>query len=156
VIDSSNYNAKRSKGKLIMLGQIYRNILLGAGLLLMIYAELPASESRDSSTRGKYIVDHVAMCMECHTPRNDKGEILSAQYLKGAPIPLSPPPYPNMKWALKAPGIVGLTGYTEQQGIRLLTDGIAADGRIPDPPMPRFRLTRSDAEAVVRYLKSLK
>jgi mono/diheme cytochrome c family protein len=139
-----------------MLRQTYRNVLLVAGLLLVIHEVSPAAESRDSITRGKYIVDHVAMCVECHTPRNDKGQLVSGQYLKGAPIPLSPPPYPNMKWAIKAPGIVGLTGYTEQQGIRLLTDGIAADGRVPDPPMPRFRLTRSDAEAVVRYLKSLK
>jgi hypothetical protein len=51
---------------------------------------------------------------------------------------------------------VGLVGYTKQQGIRLLTEGITSDGRIPNPPMPRFRLTRSDAEAVVDYLKSLK
>jgi mono/diheme cytochrome c family protein len=137
--------------------QTYINILVGAGLLLVIHeASYPASESKDSMTRGKYLVDQVAMCVECHTPRNDKGEILSSQYLKGAPIPVNSPPYPNMKWAIKAPGIVGLTGYTDQQGIRLLTEGIAADGRVLDPPMPRFRLTRSDAEAVVRYLKSLK
>lgn len=137
--------------------QSYVNILFGAALLLLIHeASHPASERTDSITRGKYLVDHVAKCGECHTPRNDKGELLSGQYLKGAPIPVSPPPYPNIKWALKAPGIAGLTGYTEQQGIRLLTEGIAADGRVPDPPMPQFRLTRSDAEAVVRYLKSLK
>jgi mono/diheme cytochrome c family protein len=139
-----------------MLKQTYRSILLGAGLFLVVHQVLSAAESRDSMARGKYIVDHVAMCAECHTPRDDKGQLLSGQYLKGAPIPLSPPPYPNMKWAIKAPGIAGLTGYTEQQGIRLLTEGITADGRVPDPPMPRFRLTRSDAEAVVRYLKSLK
>jgi hypothetical protein len=137
--------------------QTYITFLLGAGLLLVIHeASHPASQPVDSMTRGKYIVDHVAMCGECHTPRDDKGEMLSGQYLKGAPIPVNPPPYPNMKWAIKAPGIAGLIGYTNQQGIRLLTEGIAADGRIPNPPMPRYRLTRSDAEAVVLYLKSLK
>jgi mono/diheme cytochrome c family protein len=133
------------------------NILFGMGLLLVIHeASHPASQSSDSIRRGKYIVDQVAMCGECHTARNEKGELLSSQYLKGAPIPVSSPSYPNMKWAIKAPGIAGLTGYTEQQGIRLLTEGITADGRVPDPPMPQFRLTRSDAEAVVNYLKSLR
>jgi mono/diheme cytochrome c family protein len=137
--------------------QIYINLFLGVGFLLMIHeTSYTASQSSDSMMRGKYIVDNVAMCVECHTPRNDKGEKLSDHYLKGAPIPLNPPPYPNIKWAIKAPGIVGLTGYTNQQGIRLLTEGITSDGRIPDPPMPRFRLTRPDAEAVVGYLKSLK
>jgi hypothetical protein len=60
-----------------------------------------------------------------------------------------------MKWALKAPAIAGLPGYSEQQGIRLLTEGITRDGRTPDPPMPRYRLNRSDAQAVVAYLRSL-
>jgi mono/diheme cytochrome c family protein len=96
------------------------------------------------------------MCVECHTPRNDKGELLSGEYLKGAPVPVKAPPYPNLKWAIKAPAIVGLTGYTTQQGIRLLTQGVTPDGRIPDAPMPRFKLTSSDAEAIVDYLKSLK
>ena len=132
-------------------------ILLAAGLAMVI-AEVSrgASPSSDSIARGKYIVEHVAMCVECHTPRNEKGELLASQYLEGAPIPVDPPPYPNMKWAVKAPGIAGLVGYTRQQGIRLLTQGITSDGRIPNPPMPRFRFTRADAEVVVDYLKSLK
>ena len=66
------------------------------------------------------------------------------------------PPYPQMKWALKAPAIAGLPGYTEEQSIRLLTEGLTRDGKRPDPPMPQFRLNRSDAEAVVAYLKSLR
>jgi hypothetical protein len=61
-----------------------------------------------------------------------------------------------MKWAIIAPGIVGLGGYTDEQGVRLLTEGITADGRVPNPPMPRFRFTREDAAAIVDYLKSLK
>jgi mono/diheme cytochrome c family protein len=152
-----DYNRFNQPFSLQTMRPIYMNILLVVGLLLVIHeASHPASQSGDSIRRGKYIVDRVAMCGECHTARNQKGELLSSQYLKGAPIPVNPPPYPNMKWAIKAPGIVGLTGYTEQQGIRLLTEGIAADGRVPDPPMPQFRLTRSDAEAVVNYLKSLR
>ncbi len=66
--------------------QIYINILLGVGFLLLIHeTSHTASQPGDSMTRGKYIVDHVAMCVECHTPRNGKGEILSGQYLKAEP-----------------------------------------------------------------------
>jgi hypothetical protein len=39
--------------------------------------------------------------------------------------------------------------------LRLLTEGVTASGRIPDPPMPRRRLTAADTEAAVDYLKSL-
>jgi len=106
--------------------------------------------------RGKYIVEHVALCVECHTPRDENGILQLREYLKGAPVPVKSPPYPQMKWALKAPPIAGLPGYTEEQSIRLLMDGLTRDGGRPDPPMPQFRLNRADAEAVVAYLKSLR
>ena len=106
--------------------------------------------------RGKYIVEHVALCSECHTPRDENGTLKPSEYLKGAPVPVKSPPYPEMKWALKAPAIAGLPGYTEEESIRLLTDGITRDRRKPDPPMPQYRLNRADAEAVAAYLKSLR
>ena len=106
--------------------------------------------------RGQYIVERVAMCVECHTPRGKNGDLQRTEYLEGAPVYVKSPPYPQMKWALKAPAIAGLPGYTEEQGIRLLTEGVTRDGRRPDPPMPQYRLNRSDAQAVVVYLKSLR
>jgi len=106
--------------------------------------------------RGKYIVEDVALCVECHTPRDENGILQPKEYLKGAPIPVKSTPYPQMKWALKAPAIAGLPGYTEEQGIRLLMEGVTRDGRRPDPPMPQYRLNRADAEGVVAYLKSLR
>jgi mono/diheme cytochrome c family protein len=109
-----------------------------------------------SIDRGKYIVDRIAMCSECHTPRNRTGELQVTEYLLGAPVTVSAPPFPNVKWALKAPAIAGLSGYTNEQGVRLLMEGLTTDGRTPDPPMPPYRMNRSDAEAVVAYLKSLK
>jgi mono/diheme cytochrome c family protein len=123
--------------------------------LLAAAQDSPMPSSGARTGQGKYIVDHVAMCAECHTPRDPGGRLRRADYLKGAPVPVKAPPYPQMKWALKAPAIAGLPGYSAEQAIRLLMEGITADGRTPDPPMPRFRFTRSDAEAVVAYLKSL-
>jgi hypothetical protein len=108
-----------------------------------------------SVERDKYIVEQVAMCGECRTPRDQSGRLIRAEYLRGAPVPVKAPPYPNMKWAIKAPTIAGLPGYSKEQGVRLLTEGVSANGGFPDPPMPRFRLTAADAEAVVAYLKSL-
>lgn len=109
----------------------------------------------DGISRGKYFVERVAMCVQCHTPRNQTGELLETRYLQGGPVPVSAPPNFRIDWAYKAPAIAGLPGYTIQDGIKLLTEGITPDGRVPKAPMPKFRLTRADAEAVVTYLKSL-
>ena len=105
--------------------------------------------------RGKYIVENVAMCPQCHTPRDESGNLIRDEYLDGAPVPVKAPPYPEFNWALKAPAIAGLIGYTKDQGVRLLTSGVTRDGRVPDPPMPPFRMSVRDAESVVAYLKSL-
>ncbi|MGH7844781.1 MAG: c-type cytochrome, partial [Candidatus Binatia bacterium] len=115
-----------------------------------------SSAGREAIGHGKYIVEQVAMCIECHTPRNEKGELLKDRYLEGAPVPVKAPPYPIMRWALKAPAIAGLPGYTKEEGVRLLTEGITRDGKTPSPPMPPFRLNSADAQAVVAYLKTLR
>jgi mono/diheme cytochrome c family protein len=36
--------------------------------------------------RGKYLVEDVATCGECHTPRNSRGELKGAAWLRGATI----------------------------------------------------------------------
>ncbi len=134
---------------------------LVAVVSLLFAATVFAQDQGDSERgrgpqRGKYFVERVAMCVECHTPRDGNGRLLREKYLEGAPIPVESPSYTNMKWAMRAPAIAGLPGYTVQQGVRLLTEGITADGRQPDPPMPRFRFTQADAMAIVEYLKSLR
>ena len=114
-----------------------------------------AGSIRDKVSRGKYLVESVAMCVQCHTPRSQTGELLETRYLQGGPVPVSAPPNFRIEWAYKAPAIAGLPGYTIQDGIKLLMEGVTPDGRTPKAPMPKFRLSRSDAEAVVSYLKSL-
>jgi mono/diheme cytochrome c family protein len=106
-------------------------------------------------TRGRYLVENVAMCIQCHTPRNQAGELDRTQLFRGAPIPVNGPHFQDMDWAVKAPNIVGLLGYTEEDAIRLLTEGRTRTGTRPRPPMPPFRMSREDAAAVVAYLKSL-
>lgn len=104
---------------------------------------------------GLYLVEHVAMCIECHSPRDQHGEILESRKLLGAPIPIGPPPWKG-EWATLAPRILGLPGYDDRKALRLLTQGaIGRDEQPLKPPMPPFRMTRQDAADVVAYLRSL-
>lgn len=104
--------------------------------------------------RGRYIVENVAMCELCHTPRDEHGNPDKGRWLQGGPAQLRPS-YPSPYWALVEPKIGGGPPGTDADFIRLLTTGISRTGSPPNPPMPPFRMTRGDAEAVLAYLKSM-
>ena len=103
--------------------------------------------------RGRYLVEHVGLCADCHSPRNAQGQFVRTAWLKGAPLPFQPTM--PMPWSPAAPAIAGLPTMTEAQGITFLQTGRRPDGSRPLPPMPEFRLSETDAGAVVAYLKSL-
>lgn len=104
--------------------------------------------------RGEYLTRHVAMCVQCHTPRDQNGNLIESKAFGGAPMPVASP-YQNQQWAFAAPRIAGLGGFTEEQIIALLTTGQATGREKPMPPMPPFQMSREDAEAVVAYLRTV-
>src|SRR5215510_5219386 len=116
-----------------------------------------ASKARDEAkliARGKYIVEGLAACGDCHTPRNKDGDVDRTKWLSGAPVFYEPAQHvPG--WAITAPRIAGLPPGRDAEIITLLTTATWRDGKAPRPPMPRFHMKREDAEAVVAYLKSL-
>jgi mono/diheme cytochrome c family protein len=119
-------------------------------------AEAPAngSSKADLVARGRYLVEGVAACADCHTPRDKNGEPDRTRWLQGAPVFLQPAQaVPG--WAIVAPRLAGLPPGRDAEIITLLTTGIWSNGKPPRQPMPRFRMTRSDAEAVLAYLKSI-
>jgi len=112
----------------------------------------PANHTR--TRRGRYIVEDVAMCGTCHTPRNSSGDLDRAHWLVGASLWLLPA-HPTSDWPLRAPRIAGSPPASDEELIGLLTTGIWKDGSHLHAPMPRFRMSRGDAESVVAYLRSL-
>jgi len=111
--------------------------------------------SGGSLARGKYIVENVAICAQCHTPRDYDGTPNRSHWLQGSSVPFNPvKPDPN--WPLTAPRIGGVPlPASDGDMVKLLTTGIWTNGEHLRPPMPQFRLSQEDAEAVVAYLKSL-
>ena len=89
-------------------------ILLGSAAWLRTKAQ----SGQVQIDRGRYIVESVAMCQQCHSQSEPTG--------------------------------------TDAEFIRLLTTGVSRPGvATPNPPMPPFRMSRVDAEAVLAYMKSL-
>jgi len=104
--------------------------------------------------RGRYLVEEVAKCPECHTPRNDRGELRQDAWLSGAPIWIQPVS-PIRNWADRAPALAGFPSFTEEQGERILEKGTGPEGEEIRPPMHIYHMNHTDAKAIIAYLKSL-
>jgi len=119
----------------------------------------PPRQSKTASaapdvTRGKYLVESVAVCGQCHTPRDSHGNLDRTRWLQGGSVPYLPAK-PDSNWPISAPRIGGTPPASDADMIKLLTTGIWTNGNPLRLPMPQFRMDRSDAEAVVAYLKSV-
>ena len=120
-----------------------------------IRLEPSAQDSEATIARGAYIVENVVVCSRCHSPANSSGERERGQWLMGGAVDMRPTSgAPD--WALVAPRIAGTPAGTDEEIVRLLMTGISRTGKRLRQPMPQFRMTQPDAEAVLAYLKSLK
>lgn len=113
----------------------------------------------DSIARGKYLVEEVGKCSECHTPLAADGKPDMSKFLKGATLTFQPiDPVPG--WHKTSPDITS-TGriwarWGDEGSVKFFETGKNPRGNAADPPMPAYTMTHSDAQAVVDYLRSLK
>lgn len=123
-------------------------------VLGMVFSSSAATPQAAKIARGKYLVEDVAMCGDCHSPHDEKGEPVPGKVLRGSAL-IFKPTIPMPVWADKTPNLAGLPGWEEDAAVKFLMTGLAYNDLPGRPPMPQYRLNREDAEAVVAYLKSL-
>ena len=105
--------------------------------------------------RGRYLVEQVGMCADCHTPRGEKGALALDRWLQGAPLDFAPKA--PMPFAAMAPSLAGLpTLPDDADALRFLTTGELPAGRQLLPPMPQYRFDARDARDVLAYLRQPK
>jgi mono/diheme cytochrome c family protein len=103
---------------------------------------------------GRYLVEQVIQCWQCHSSRDAQGNLIVGTKFRGGAMPVRPTF--TADWPNQIPRIAGLPGYDDDQAMRLLTQGaIRWDGRQLRPPMPPFRMSPQDAADVIAYLRSL-
>ncbi len=129
---------------------------IGAGALVSVSQ---GADDTDKVERGRYLVEEVAKCQDCHTPRLQTGELDKANWLKGATLDfqlMNPIP----KWHAKSPDLTAGGRLVQRWGEKGLTEfmktGLGHTGHTADPPMPSYKLKADDAGAIVAYLKTLK
>ena len=85
-------------------------VLMGAVSLPVAHAQSRKAEAAKGTpesggdvARGKYLVEGVAMCGQCHTPRDSEGHLDHSKWLQGAPVPWSPANGSMSNWPMIAP-----------------------------------------------------
>jgi mono/diheme cytochrome c family protein len=122
-------------------------------LTVLVAADNAAPAPSPLVKRGDYLVNRVGLCIDCHSPRNERGEFVPGAHLAGAPIGFAPAV--PMPWAPVAPPLAGLPTMNDAQALVFLTTGVKPDGSHPRPPMPAYRFNDEDARAVLAYLRAV-
>jgi len=140
----------------LLLKFVFPTLFLASTFVVAYALQAPSKKAADQAEiqRGRYLVEEVAKCAECHTPRDARGELKREAWLQGAPIWITPVrPIPN--WADRAPALAGLPGLTDEEAERVLEKGMGPEGETLRPPMHIYHMNHNDAQAIVAYLKSL-
>lgn len=127
---------------------------LVAGWAAQKPAGAAAGATAGNVQRGQYLVENVAMCGECHTPRDSQGQTDNARRLEGAPMWFTPV-VTQPDWAYRAPALAGLPSFTDADVSMILEKGLQPTGRAIRPPMHVFHMNHEDAMAIIAYLRSL-
>lgn len=140
------------------------NILFGSRFLMTFWKwvnfnEGPVADdaSRPASwNRGRYLVDALAHCTECHTPRNFMGGLKNDLYLAGNAEGPEGDPVPNITPDKES----GLGDWTADDYDSLLSMGMLPDGDFVGASMAEAventeNLTDDDRRTVIEYLLSV-
>lgn len=138
-------------------------VIVGVFLIPAIFAA-PRAVSQVANTkkathdaqveRGRYLVEDVAMCGECHTPRDERGGLEMDKWLQGAQVWIMPIHH-DTNWAERVPPIAGLPSLTDEEAERVLENGTGPEGEALRPPMHIYHMAPDDAKAIIAYLRSL-
>jgi mono/diheme cytochrome c family protein len=122
--------------------------------------DLKVEITPEKVARGKYLANHVSVCMDCHSTRD--WSIFSAPLVdgtlgKGGEVFDENLGFPGR---FVAPNITpaGLKDWTDGEIFRAVTCGVNKDGKalFPIMPHPNFgRMDENDIHAIIAYIRSL-
>ena len=138
---------------------------IGAPLFLAVFGRFspaPAQAPKSGLERGRYLVEHVAICGDCHTPRNFIGSPNRALYMAGMTEKNSPlgEAMPNITPDKET----GIGDWKREDIVELLKSGTKPDLDNAQGLMYEViqgvghgykDLTKEDALAIADYLKSI-
>ena len=130
------------------------NLRSGVGVWKLLYADsdwvMPAATA--AQTRGRYLVEALGHCAECHTPRDMLGGLETDRWMGGAPNPSGEGRIPNitpaaLDWSEDEIAAYLQTGFTPEFD--------SAGGSMAAVIRNTSQLTDDDRAAIAAYLVAL-
>lgn len=130
--------------------------LAGPAVAIALCAWAGPAAAEDPVERGRYLVETIAACGNCHTPKGPSGEIEGMTLAGGFVIEEEP-------FTAVAPNITpdpqtGIGAWSDEEIVDAIREGRRPDGTIIGPPMAFgfYRdISDSDARAIVAYLRTV-
>jgi len=123
--------------------------LLAGGLAISAVAQTPLE-------RGRYLMQAVAACGNCHTPQDRNGAKPGMELAGG--LPFDEPGFKAYASNITPDADTGIGRWTDAQIVTAIREGKRPDGSLIGPPMPfgQYRgISDRDAAAIVAYLRSV-
>src|SRR5690606_14148264 len=114
----------------------------------------------DRVERGKYLANHVAVCIECHSGRDWSlftGPIIEGKEGEGGEIFDQSMGLPG-RFISKNITPFGLGDWTDGEVFRAITSGVSKDGKALFPVMPHpayGKMDKEDIYSIIAYLRTL-
>lgn len=106
--------------------------------------------------RGRYLIEALAACDNCHTPRSAAGYDFSKRFSGGAQT------FSDKSYVVRGSNIspdseTGVGAWTDEELRAAIVDGVGRDGRLaPVMPSDSYKaLTAGDLDAIVVFLRSV-
>lgn len=129
------------------------NIRRGLGLWKLLYLNDDWVIEDTTTERGRYLVEAMAHCAECHTARNAIGGLDTANWLGGAPNPSGKGIIPDITPAALQWSALDIAFYLEQG---FTPDFDSAGGQMVAVIDNMAKLPPEDRAAIAEYLVALK
>jgi mono/diheme cytochrome c family protein len=126
-----------------------------AALLLWCHGPSAAQGVPTPFERGRYLVQGIVACGNCHTPQGPDGPVAGMALAGG--MPFEEPVFTAYASNITPDAATGIGRWTDAQLIRAIREGLRPDGTVIGPPMPigLYRgLSDPDVQAIVAYLRA--
>lgn len=122
--------------------------------------EISVNKSVTNIERGKYLANHVTVCMDCHSTRDwsiFSGPPIAGTEGKGGETFDQQLGFPG-KFVANNITPYHLSSWTDGEIFRAITTGVSKNGRALFPIMPYHnfgKLDKKDIEAIIAYIRSI-